>query len=160
MASFGMTMCRRLGLGAALVAVPVLAFTNQAGADTGGSAGASQDTTFSYEGNRITCEFFGNSSFTWDTSDDRSFISGQSGWGRSFDDPPECNEALQSLQVNIVYRNEDGDFETVSGLSFGDYVSASGSESGQVTDVRASHTVVYDCNNGEICTSSLSTTPK
>jgi hypothetical protein len=151
---------RALGAAAVVVAGVGIAGAGPAAADaTYKQAGFSQEVTFTYNGNEITCEFYGGSQVSYDTAPDMSFLTGQTGFGTA-SDPPACEEATLSLDVTVVYRNEDGDFESVSASAFDDYVTVNASERGAVTEVRGSHTVTYFCENDSICTTSVTTRPK
>jgi hypothetical protein len=151
---------RMQALGAAAVVVAWVGTASPAGAaETLKTALVTQQVTFTYEGEQITCEFFGASQVEYNSDTDESSVSGQSGFASGSSDPPECKEATESVYVDIRYRNESGDIERLGGFAFGEYVSTGGSEEGEVTEVVATHRVVYACGS-QTCSASVTTNPK
>ena len=149
----------RIAAGGALVAASVLGFASPAAADAGDDDEVSQELSFTYEGTPYVCTLTGRSAYQYVTDDDATFIEGRTQWTGE-----GCDDVVQSTGITIIYTPTGDRERAATGSSNGSAVQNSFVLPGTTDDVRATHSVTYDCDEGVLgsttCQSQVLTNPK
>jgi len=160
----------KLGVGAALATVPVLALASPAAADTQGSARVEEDVTFPRDdgsGSTYTCTFIAGSHYRWDEESDITWITASNTASGS---DPECSrpggpsvDPPTEAQVLVTWTEPDEELPQSArhvdgtGRATGTF-SVSIPVDGPATNIRVEHNWVF-CDVG-CATLTLRTAPK